>query len=182
VDRDLPIGGHLAIEDLVAPGELTTMPRARRSRSSSRDLLEPHRRLLQVRPLEHHRRYARVGRLDRDPPGLRLRPERGCDRAQQRCLIGVLQIATDSLRVVTSGPAPPNPADLLSSDAMASLLTLLHSTADYEVVDTTPVRVVSDAMIVAPRVDGVVVAVEANATTDGAASHSVDQLQQVGGT
>ena len=50
----------------------------------------PVQALLQVRPLEHQRRYARAGKLDRDPPGFRLRPQRGCHRAQQRCLIDVL--------------------------------------------------------------------------------------------
>jgi capsular exopolysaccharide synthesis family protein len=87
----------------------------------------------------------------------------------------------DSLRIVTSGPVPPNPAELLSSDAMESLLTQLRSMADYVVIDTPPVLVVSDAMIVAPRVDGVVVVVDADTTTGGAASHTIDQLEQVGG-
>jgi polysaccharide biosynthesis transport protein len=86
----------------------------------------------------------------------------------------------DSLRVVTSGPVPPNPAELLSSDAMQSLLELLRSTADYVVVDTAPALFVSDPMIVAPRVDGVLVVVDADATTGGSASHAVDQLAQVG--
>ena len=86
----------------------------------------------------------------------------------------------DSLRVVTSGPVPPNPAELLSSDAMESLLDLLRSTADYVVIDTAPALYVSDPMIVAPRVDGVLVVVDADATTGGAASHAVDQLAQVG--
>ena len=53
--------------------------------------------------------------------------------------------------------------------------------ADYVVIDTPPALVVSDAMIVAPRVDGVVVVVDADATTGGAASHAIDQLEQVGG-
>jgi capsular exopolysaccharide synthesis family protein len=87
----------------------------------------------------------------------------------------------ESLRIVTSGPVPPNPAELLSSDGMDSLLRDLRSSADYVVIDTPPVLVVSDAMIVAPRVDGVVVVVDADETTGGAASHAIDQLEQVGG-
>jgi len=87
----------------------------------------------------------------------------------------------DSLRIVTSGPVPPNPAELLSSDEMESLLRDLRSSADYVVIDTPPALVVSDAMIVAPRVDGVVVVVDADTTTGGAASHAIDQLEQVGG-
>ena len=87
----------------------------------------------------------------------------------------------DSLRIVTSGPVPPNPAELLSSDEMESLLRDLRSSADYVVIDTPPALVVSDAMIVASRVDGIVVVVDADETTSGAASHTIDQLEQVGG-
>jgi tyrosine-protein kinase len=87
----------------------------------------------------------------------------------------------DSLRIVTSGPVPPNPAELLSSDKMESLLRDLSSSADYVVIDTPPALVVSDAMIVAPRADGIVVVVDADTTTGGAASHTIDQLEQVGG-
>lgn len=86
----------------------------------------------------------------------------------------------ESLRVVTSGPIPPNPAELLSSDAMEELLRMLRSTADYVVIDTAPALIVTDAMIVAPRVDGVLVVVDADVTTAGAASHAVEQLDQVG--
>jgi polysaccharide biosynthesis transport protein len=57
----------------------------------------------------------------------------------------------------------------------------LRSSADYVVIDTPPALIVSDAMIVAPRVDGVVVVVDADETTGGAASHAIDQLAQVGG-
>jgi len=86
----------------------------------------------------------------------------------------------DSLRVVTSGPVPPNPAELLSSDGMEAFLSVLRSTADYVVIDTAPALIVTDAMIVAPRVDGVVVVVDADVTTAAAASHAVEQLDQVG--
>jgi Mrp family chromosome partitioning ATPase len=63
---------------------------------------------------------------------------------------------------------------------MESLLDQLRSTADYVVIDTAPALYVSDPMIVAPRVDGVLVVVDADETTGGAASHAVDQLAQVG--
>ena len=86
----------------------------------------------------------------------------------------------DSLRLVTSGPVPPNPAELLSSDVIESLLTHLRSSADFIVIDTPPALVVTDAMIVAPRVDGVVVVVDADETTAAAASHTTEQLQRVG--
>jgi capsular exopolysaccharide synthesis family protein len=86
----------------------------------------------------------------------------------------------DALRVVPSGPVPPNPAELLSSDEMEELLGTLRKTADYVVMDTAPILAVSDAMIVAPRVDGVLLMTEADETMRGAAAHAREQLEQVG--
>ena len=60
------------------------------------------------------------------------------------------------------------------------LLGHLRATADYVVIDTPPALVVTDAMIVAPRVDGVVVVVDSDVTTGAAALHTVEQLEQVG--
>ena len=63
---------------------------------------------------------------------------------------------------------------------MELLLGHLRATADYVVIDTPPALVVTDAMIVAPRVDGVVVVVDSDVTTGAAALHTVEQLEQVG--
>ena len=62
-----------------------------------------------------------------------------------------------TLRVLSSGPIPPNPADLLGSDEMQALLGQLRHAADFVVIDTAPVLAVSDALILAPSSDGVLV-------------------------
>lgn len=86
----------------------------------------------------------------------------------------------DSLRVLTSGWVPPNPAELLSADEMDELLSFLRETADYVLVDTAPVLVVSDAMIVARRADAVIVVGDSGSTTRGALASTREQLEQVG--
>ena len=61
-----------------------------------------------------------------------------------------------NLSVLTSGPVPPNPADLLMSTSMENLMQSLANQADYVIYDTPPVLAVTDANILAARADGVV--------------------------
>jgi polysaccharide biosynthesis transport protein len=83
------------------------------------------------------------------------------------------------LRVLPSGPLPPNPAEVLSSDEFGSVLAQLRGFAEYVVIDTAPVLPVTDALVVAPRADAVVLVVGAFATRRGAARRAVDALEQV---
>jgi len=78
-----------------------------------------------------------------------------------RDLDGVLK-STDieGLRIVPSGPLPPNPVELLASDRMAQLCELLVSRADFVLYDSPPAIMVSDAATLASRLDGVILVVE----------------------
>jgi capsular exopolysaccharide synthesis family protein len=67
----------------------------------------------------------------------------------------------DKLRVLTSGPLPPNPSELLGSERMRSLLGELKSRFDCVLLDSAPVGSVSDALVLSPLVDGVVLVVHA---------------------
>jgi non-specific protein-tyrosine kinase len=58
---------------------------------------------------------------------------------------------------LTSGPLPPNPAELLASARFAETLEKLSRMADYVLIDSAPVLLVADAVSVASRVDGVIV-------------------------
>jgi len=58
--------------------------------------------------------------------------------------------------VLTSGPIPPNPAELLASDRMKKMIEELAGMADYLLIDTPPVLAVSDALALAPCTDGVI--------------------------
>ena len=67
----------------------------------------------------------------------------------------------EGLRLLTSGPIPPNPSELLGSDAMLQILQSLEAEADYVVVDAPPVVAVTDACVLASKVDGVLLVVAA---------------------
>ena len=65
----------------------------------------------------------------------------------------------ENLYLVNSGPLPPNPADLLGSEKMAALLNEMKKVFDYILLDTPPVLAVTDALVVAPHTDGVILIV-----------------------
>lgn len=70
----------------------------------------------------------------------------------------------DNLRVVTTGPLPPNPAELLGSQRMRAVLERLAADTDLLVFDSPPLRAVADAAILSSFVDGTVYVVDASAS------------------
>lgn len=68
------------------------------------------------------------------------------------------------LRLLTSGPLPPNPAELLGSRRMAGLIQTLREQADMVLFDAPPVIAVTDAVILASQVDGVLLVLNAGVT------------------
>jgi capsular exopolysaccharide synthesis family protein len=81
--------------------------------------------------------------------------------------------------VLTSGPVPPNPAEILASQRMAEVLGMLRGRAEYILIDTPPVIAVTDAAVLAPRVDGVFLVVNAGKTKRDLAVKAKDILQKV---
>lgn len=69
------------------------------------------------------------------------------------------QTQINGLSVLTSGPLPPNPAELVGSGRMERLLQHLAEQFDVVIVDTPPVLAVTDACVLAPKVDGVLMVV-----------------------
>lgn len=65
--------------------------------------------------------------------------------------------SVENLDLVTSGPVPPNPSELLSSVKMAQLLKELKSYYDMIIVDSPPVLAVTDAQILSKHTDGTVI-------------------------
>ncbi|HET7055844.1 MAG TPA: polysaccharide biosynthesis tyrosine autokinase [Thermomicrobiales bacterium] len=59
-----------------------------------------------------------------------------------------------NLSVITSGPLPPNPADLLSLDRLRQILEELREAVDVIIIDSPPMLAVSDPLIIAAHVDG----------------------------
>jgi capsular exopolysaccharide synthesis family protein len=84
------------------------------------------------------------------------------------------------LRVMTSGPVPAHPAELLQSEQMGELIEELRGVADFVILDTAPVLLVADALAIAPLCDGVLLVVDAENTHRGAVVQARGQLDQVG--
>jgi len=65
----------------------------------------------------------------------------------------------ENLRILTGGPIPPNPSELLGSNKMQEVLDYLKSQADYLIIDVPPVVAVTDACVLAAKVDGITLVV-----------------------
>jgi capsular exopolysaccharide synthesis family protein len=89
--------------------------------------------------------------------------------------------ATDipNLSVITSGPVPPNPSELLGSKRMTRFLDMLRERYDRVIIDCTPVTAVTDASVLASFVDGVVLILRANESTKDLAKSALEGLQRV---
>lgn len=61
-----------------------------------------------------------------------------------------------NLDILTAGPFPPNPSELLGSVSLETLLQNLRERYDYIIIDTPPINVVSDALVITPKTDGLV--------------------------
>ncbi len=85
-----------------------------------------------------------------------------------------------NLHVVTAGPLPPNPADLLSLDRLRALLAEMRETVDVMVIDTPPVLAVSDPLILAAHVDGMIVVSLGGKTRLDHLKRAATTLQQSG--
>jgi capsular exopolysaccharide synthesis family protein len=66
------------------------------------------------------------------------------------------------LKIITSGPIPPNPAELLSSNEMRNLLAYLSGRFKHVIIDSPPAISFTDAAILSTQVDGVVLVAMAN--------------------
>ena len=84
----------------------------------------------------------------------------------------------DNLYVITSGPIPPNPAELLSSRAMHDFMTEALGIFDIIIFDTPPLLAVTDAQILSSQVDGTVLVVASGKTEKDAALEARDLLQK----
>jgi len=87
--------------------------------------------------------------------------------------------SVENLWLLTTGALPPNPAELLGSQRMADIIEELQSFADVLVFDTPPALVVTDAVVVATRVDGVIVVLDAGHTRRGMVKRLAEELKRV---
>jgi capsular exopolysaccharide synthesis family protein len=73
-------------------------------------------------------------------------------------------LPTPNLFLMPSGPVPPNPAELLSSDKMRFMLRELAEQYDHIIVDSAPLAILTDSVVLSTMVDGVIVVVHGGKT------------------
>jgi capsular exopolysaccharide synthesis family protein len=84
-----------------------------------------------------------------------------------------------NLSILPAGTPPPNPAELLASQNMREVLEELRGQYDHIVVDTPPTLSVTDAVVLSPRADAIVLVIRSGQTTKQALRRSRDILMQV---
>lgn len=87
----------------------------------------------------------------------------------------------NNLYVMPSGPVPPNPSELIGSKRMETLQNALENNFDLVIYDAPPVLSVTDAQLIAARVDGTILVVRQDIANKNAVHDAVDALNHVGG-
>ncbi|MTJ07907.1 polysaccharide biosynthesis tyrosine autokinase [Anabaena sp. UHCC 0204] len=84
----------------------------------------------------------------------------------------------NNLSVITSGPIPPDPARLLSSEKMRQLMSYLRLNFDLVIYDSPPILGLVDARLIAPHTDGFILVVKMNQTDKSALLQVQDSLKR----
>ncbi|HSH04644.1 MAG TPA: polysaccharide biosynthesis tyrosine autokinase [Anaerolineae bacterium] len=85
----------------------------------------------------------------------------------------------DGLHIITSGPIPHNPSELLSSSKMGAFLELMKREFDYVILDTPPVSAVTDSVVLGTRSDAIVLVIDAGRTKRNHLKLTKERLDQV---
>jgi succinoglycan biosynthesis transport protein ExoP len=85
-----------------------------------------------------------------------------------------------NLKVLTSGPVPPNPAELLGSEEMRKLLNILSEKFNHIIIDSPPAISFTDASILSTMVDGVILVVHGGRSSRAVVRRAKQQLLDVG--
>ena len=83
------------------------------------------------------------------------------------------------LDIITSGAIPPNPVEILTSDEFKKMIDTLKQTYDYIFLDTPPVSVVTDAVVVSEICSGMVVVAKADYSTFDMVDYTLESLNKV---
>jgi len=100
--------------------------------------------------------------------------------AGERRMEEIWQEPAPRLWMITAGSPPPDPAEILASKSFAGFLGRVRQEFDYVILDAPPMDVVSDPLVIAPQVDGVVLVLDAQNTRKWAVRQSVRALEGVG--
>ena len=92
----------------------------------------------------------------------------------------IKQNVVENLDVLTCGPHPPNPSELLGSAAMQDLLKALKDRYDYIIIDTPPINLVTDALVFIEESTGIVMVCKQNITTHDELLATVEKVNIAG--
>ncbi|MFZ4629726.1 MAG: polysaccharide biosynthesis tyrosine autokinase, partial [Blastocatellia bacterium] len=92
----------------------------------------------------------------------------------------IVKLPSSNLSVMTAGPIPPNPAELIGSDRMRDLLRQLDQHFDHVIIDSPPLISVTDPVVLSTLVDGTILVVQAGRTTKDLIRRARLELSGVG--
>jgi capsular exopolysaccharide synthesis family protein len=95
-------------------------------------------------------------------------------------LLEVCKEPIPGLHIMSAGPIPPNPAELLSSGRFSELVGQARRLFDYVLIDSSPTGLASDPMIIATRADGVLLVLDFEGTSKGSLRKAMRNLEAVG--
>lgn len=93
----------------------------------------------------------------------------------------VVRSENEQLDIITAGIIPPNPVRLIDSHRMVSLIKEWRDVYDYVLIDTPPLAVASDALILAQMTDGVLMVARPGVLTAASAESSREALAKIAG-
>ena len=97
---------------------------------------------------------------------------------EKQILSSIIEVGIENLSVLPGGISPPNPAELLGSERMAFLISFLKTHFDIIIIDTPPVLPASDAMILAPHADGIMLVIKSGHVKRELIGKAVDLLKK----
>nr|MDQ3040954.1 polysaccharide biosynthesis tyrosine autokinase [Acidobacteriota bacterium] len=96
-------------------------------------------------------------------------------------ILNVIEYDEESrLNLLSSGPVPPNPAELIGSEQMSNLLKMLQNNFTHVVVDSPPIASFTDGVLVASMVDGVILVVNSGKSSRQVVRRSRQLLMDIG--
>jgi len=96
-------------------------------------------------------------------------------------ILDIIQYDEDSkLYLMTSGPVPPNPAELIGSEQMTGLMKFLQVEFTHVIVDSPPIASFTDGVLIASMVDGVILVVNSGKSSRQVVRRSRQLLMDIG--
>lgn len=102
------------------------------------------------------------------------------DVSREDTLAMISKDEVTGLHVLTSGPIPPNPAELLGSEQMRRLMTTLQGEFTHVVVDSPPINSFTDGVLISSLVDGVLLVVHGGKSSRNVVKRARQLLHDVG--